>query len=96
MNKHPDPTIIYLVPDEDGQDPFDVTYIKPTIIRPNIIVGDFSYYSGANFESRVTHHYRDNGIETTVWLCPILPWINDSEETCAASSTTALRRRSRR
>jgi DNA repair photolyase len=22
--------------------------------------------------------FRDNGIETTVWLCPILPWINDS------------------
>ena len=34
-----------------------VTYIKPTIKNPNIIVGDFSYYSGSDFESRVTHHY---------------------------------------
>jgi DNA repair photolyase len=24
--------------------------------------------------------FRDNGVPTTVWLCPILPWINDSEE----------------
>lgn len=31
--------------------------IKPTITRPNIFVGDFSYYIGENFESRVTHHY---------------------------------------
>ena len=23
---------------------------------------------------------RDNGIETVVWLCPILPFINDTEE----------------
>ena len=34
-----------------------LTYIKPTITRANIIVGDFSYYSGRDFESRVTHHY---------------------------------------
>ena len=34
-----------------------VTYIKPTITRANIIVGDFSYYSGRDFESRVTYHY---------------------------------------
>jgi virginiamycin A acetyltransferase len=36
---------------------FDVTYVKPTITRPNIIVGDFTYYSGLDFERRVTHHY---------------------------------------
>ncbi|MDR0653913.1 MAG: CatB-related O-acetyltransferase [Synergistaceae bacterium] len=58
MNKRPDPTVVYPVLGEDGNDPFDVTYIKPTITRPNIIVGgDFSYYSGSDFESRVTHHY---------------------------------------
>ena len=34
-----------------------VTYIKPTIKNPNIIVGEFSYYAGQDFESRVTHHY---------------------------------------
>lgn len=35
----------------------DLTYIKPTITRKNIIVGDFSYYSGRNFQEHVTHHY---------------------------------------
>ncbi|MBQ7676175.1 MAG: CatB-related O-acetyltransferase [Campylobacter sp.] len=34
-----------------------VTYIKPTIKNKNIIVGEFSYYAGQDFESRVTHHY---------------------------------------
>lgn len=34
-----------------------MTNIKPAITRPNIIVGDFSYYTGKDFESRVTHHY---------------------------------------
>ena len=34
-----------------------MTNIKPTITRKNIIVGDFSYYTGKDFESRVTHHY---------------------------------------
>lgn len=48
----PDPNIIFPLPTSDC-----VTYIKPTITRPNIIVGDFSYYTGRDFESRVTHHY---------------------------------------
>lgn len=34
-----------------------ITYIKPTINKPNIIVGDFSYFSGGDFQTRVTHHY---------------------------------------
>ena len=34
-----------------------VTLVKPTVKNPNIIVGDFTYYSGTDFESRVTHHY---------------------------------------
>ena len=34
-----------------------VVHIKPTIKNKNIIVGEYSYYSGNNFESRVTHHY---------------------------------------
>ena len=35
-----------------------VTYIKPTLIgHPNIKVGEFTYYDGQNFTSRVTHHY---------------------------------------
>jgi virginiamycin A acetyltransferase len=35
----------------------EITYIKPTVTRSNIVVGDFTYYSGLDFESRVTHHY---------------------------------------
>ena len=35
-----------------------VTYIKPTLIgHPNIEVGEYTYYDGQNFTSRVTHHY---------------------------------------
>ena len=37
-----------------------VTYVKPTIKNPNIIVGDFTYISDSNFESHVTHHYDFN------------------------------------
>jgi virginiamycin A acetyltransferase len=40
---------------------FDVTYVKPTITRPNIVVGDFTYFSGTDFESHVTHHYEFYG-----------------------------------
>ena len=55
INKQPDPNVIHPVPGHS------VTYIKPTITRSNIIVGDFSYYSGEDFESRVTHHYEFYG-----------------------------------
>ena len=35
-----------------------VTYIKPTLIgQKNIQVGEYSYYDGQYFTSRVTHHY---------------------------------------
>ena len=36
-------------------------YIKPTIINPNIIVGDFSYIADSDFESHVSHLYEWNG-----------------------------------
>jgi virginiamycin A acetyltransferase len=48
------------LPDPDKPRPvpgFDVIYVKPTITRPNIVVGEFTYYGGLDFESRVTHHY---------------------------------------
>lgn len=48
----PDPNAIYPVPNIDT-----VTYVKPTIKNPNIIVGDFTYFSDVDFESHVTHHY---------------------------------------
>ncbi|MBR3675648.1 MAG: CatB-related O-acetyltransferase [Alphaproteobacteria bacterium] len=34
-----------------------VTYIKPTLKNPNIIVGDFSYFADVDFAKHVTHHY---------------------------------------
>lgn len=38
-----------------------VTLVKPTVKNPNIIVGDFTYFSDVDFESHVTHHYEFNG-----------------------------------
>ena len=61
MNKKLNPNAKYPVPGEDGHGPYDVTYIKPTITRSNIVVGDFSYYSGSNFENCVMHHYEFYG-----------------------------------
>ena len=50
--KMPDPNQIYPMPGISS-----VTLVKPTVNHPNIVVGDFTYYSGTDFESRVTHHY---------------------------------------
>ena len=55
-NKTPDPNVIFPV---EGID--TVTYVKPTIKNPNIIVGNFTYFSDRNFESHVTHHYEFYG-----------------------------------
>ncbi len=38
-----------------------VTYVKPTITNPNIVVGDFTYFSDVDFEKHVLHHYDFNG-----------------------------------
>ena len=48
----PDAGVVNPIPGTNG-----VTYVKPTVTRPNIVVGDFTYYAGEDFESRVTHHY---------------------------------------
>lgn len=48
----PDPACIYPISGNGS-----VTYVKPTIKNPNIVVGDFTYFSDTDFESRVTHHY---------------------------------------
>ena len=50
--KMPDPNQIYPMPGITS-----VTLVKPMVNHPNIVVGDFTYYSGTDFESRVTHHY---------------------------------------
>lgn len=34
-----------------------VTYVKPTVKNPNIVVGDFTYFSDRDFEKHVLHHY---------------------------------------
>jgi virginiamycin A acetyltransferase len=53
-NTLPDPNVIFPVPNIKT-----VTYVKPTIKNKNIIVGDFTYFSDIDFESRVTHFYPD-------------------------------------
>ncbi len=51
-NCFPDPGAVFPMPGVNT-----VTYVKPTVKNPNIIVGDFTYFAGTDFESRVTHHY---------------------------------------
>ena len=53
-NKLPDPNAVFPVPNIKT-----VTYVKPTIKNKNISVGDFTYFSDTDFESRVTHFYPD-------------------------------------
>ena len=48
----PDPDRVFPSPGCDT-----LTHVKPTVRNPNIIVGDFTYFSGVDFESHVTHHY---------------------------------------
>lgn len=52
----PDPDTIFPVRGCDT-----VTYVKPTVKNPNIIVGDFTYFSDTDFERHVLHHYDFNG-----------------------------------
>ena len=52
----PNPDKIHPVPGVTA-----VTYVKPTIKNPNIIVGDFTYFGDVDFEKHVTHHYDFNG-----------------------------------
>lgn len=52
----PDPDIIFPV---EGCK--TVTYVRSTVTNPNIIVGDFTYFSDTDFEKHVLHHYDFNG-----------------------------------
>ncbi|MFI3283759.1 MAG: CatB-related O-acetyltransferase [Erysipelotrichaceae bacterium] len=49
------------IPDPNNKYPIEgfenVIYVKPTISNPNIVIGDFTYFSDKDFESCVTHHY---------------------------------------
>ena len=54
-----------------------VTYIKPTIKNPNIIVGDFTYFGDSDFESHVTHFYDFNNDKLIIGkFCQIAAGIN--------------------
>ena len=56
----PDPNAVF--PNENIK---SLCFIKNVIKRPNIIVGDYTYYDDINgaekFEEHVTHHYDFNG-----------------------------------
>lgn len=50
----PDPKSIHPLKSRDES----VVYVKPTLVmRPNIKVGDYTYFDGQNFQKHVTHHY---------------------------------------
>ena len=50
--KTPDPSVIQPIGNVEA-----LTFVKPAIKKPNIIVGDFTYIADSDFESHVTHHY---------------------------------------
>ena len=52
MTTRPNPNAIFPIPNVNT-----LTYVKPTIKNPNIIVGDFTYFADTDFENHVTHHY---------------------------------------
>ena len=50
--KMPNPSTVHPIAGYENE-----IYVKPTITRLNIIVGDFTYIADSGFESHVTHHY---------------------------------------
>ena len=48
----PNPNLIFPIKNLNS-----ITYVKPSIKNPNIIVGDFTYFADKDFEKHVTHHY---------------------------------------
>ena len=68
----PDPDKIY-----SGRGVKSLTYIKPTITNPNIIVGDFTYFADVDFEKNVTHHYDFIGDKLIIGkFCQIAAGVN--------------------
>ncbi len=54
-----------------------LTYTKPTIKNPNIIVGDYTYFGETNFESHVTHLYDFIGDKLIIGkFCQIAAGVN--------------------
>ena len=50
--KTPDPNVIYPIKGYNKE-----IYVKPSINKPNIVVGEFTYIADSDFLSHVTHHY---------------------------------------
>lgn len=71
-NYLPNPDTVNPIPNIEN-----LTYIKPTIKNPNIIVGDFTYFGDVDFESHVTHHYDFNGDKLIIGkFCQIASGVN--------------------
>lgn len=71
-NNLPNPDMVNPIPNIEN-----LTYIKPTIKNPNIIVGDFTYFGDVDFESHVTHHYDFNGDKLIIGkFCQIASGVN--------------------
>ena len=68
----PDPNKVFPVPGFDT-----VTYVKPTIKTPNIIVGDFTYFSDTDFEKHVIHQHDFYGDKLIIGkFCQIASGVN--------------------
>ena len=52
IQKRPDPNVAHPIPHVES-----MTFVKPIVKNPNIIVGNFTYFADTDFESHVTHHY---------------------------------------
>ncbi len=50
--KTPDPNVIQPIANVEA-----LTFVKPAVKNPNIIVGDFTYFADKDFVRHVTHHY---------------------------------------
>lgn len=71
-NKIPNPNAIFPTRNSSS-----VTYVKPTITNPNIIVGEFTYFSDTDFEKHVSHHYAFNGDKLIIGkFCQIAAGVN--------------------
>lgn len=72
MKNNPNPNQIFPVRGNET-----VTYVKPTIHNPNIIVGEFTYFGDKDFESHVTHHYDFYGDKLIIGkFCQIAAGVN--------------------
>ena len=68
----PDPDAVHPVPGAGS-----VSYVKPTLKNPNIVVGDYTYFDGVDFEAHVTHHYDFLGDRLVIGkFCQIAAGVN--------------------